>query len=691
MPQRNVATNFTFEQQRAEINLLAQDFWTQKGTVDTASTTYLKHDGSNAFTGQTLAVPSAFTINSNSGNGTVTIAGNLQVDGTTTTVNTATMDVVDKNITIAKGSANDAAADGAGITIDSATDITWNFVDVNDAWVSSIGVEATTFLKGPYGQFTGSGTPTTGQGVEVNAPDANTGQIISYDRGNTAYKDLRIKGSSVGVYTGSTNALAGTFNSTGLTMESGKTITGNVTGDLTGTVLTAAQTNITSVGTLSSLGIGVAPSSGEGSELAVKGSDGGTNVALIPGANTESSQLSFYNATYDSTQGYIKYDNNDNSLSFRVNLVERFRITNAGDIFTGHDIQSGNPGQKIGKTTVRGHHVNAAGSFAELYLSNSYSAGGANTPTASIRGERDSQNWGTALTFYTNNTDTQGGASGDGTEKLRITSEGDVSISGDGTIHGVSKLTILPADRTTAFAPEDGDTWHDVVLKQTGDAQTNAVGIAFEISTSGYHKNAGTGIAAVKNGTAGDYGTDLVFITRGQSTAATEKLRIMDDGMVGVGVSDPAVAGGYAGMEIGGTANTGLRLSVTNAGGWAFTDYEINGTQAYIAGVKGGTDSLSSASSWRICTGASLDSNVKFVVNSDGSVLPGSDNTQDLGSTSYRWANLYTGDLNLCNEGSYNEVDGTSGSWTMQEGDSDLFLINRKSGKKYKFNLTEVS
>ena len=54
MPQRNVATNFTFEQQRAEINLLAQDFWTQKGTVDTASTTYLKHDGSNAFTGQTV-------------------------------------------------------------------------------------------------------------------------------------------------------------------------------------------------------------------------------------------------------------------------------------------------------------------------------------------------------------------------------------------------------------------------------------------------------------------------------------------------------------------------------------------------------------------------------------------------------------------------------------------------------------
>ena len=80
-----------------------------------------------------------------------------------------------------------------------------------------------------------------------------------------------------------------------------------------------------------------------------------------------------------------------------------------------------------------------------------------------------------------------------------------------------------------------------------------------------------------------------------------------------------------------------------------------------------------------------------MTIDSSGHVFPNADNTQNLGSTTKRWANLYTGDLNLCNEGSCNEVDGTSGSWTMQEGDSDLFLINRKSGKKYKFNLTEVS
>ena len=70
--------------------------------------------------------------------GLLVIKGNLQVDGTQTTVNSATMTVTDKNIEIAKGAANDAAADGAGITIDSGDgDKTLNWVATTDAWTSS--------------------------------------------------------------------------------------------------------------------------------------------------------------------------------------------------------------------------------------------------------------------------------------------------------------------------------------------------------------------------------------------------------------------------------------------------------------------------------------------------------------------------------------------------------------------------
>ena len=74
----------------------------------------------------------------------------------------------------------------------------------------------------------------------------------------------------------------------------------------------------------------------------------------------------------------------------------------------------------------------------------------------------------------------------------------------------------------------------------------------------------------------------------------------------------------------------------------------------------------------------------------DGDIDPYSNNNNDLGSPSNRWANVYTNDLNLSNEGGANDVDGTWGSYTIQEGADDLFLINKRNGKKYKFSLTEV-
>jgi len=75
----------------------------------------------------------------------------------------------------------------------------------------------------------------------------------------------------------------------------------------------------------------------------------------------------------------------------------------------------------------------------------------------------------------------------------------------------------------------------------------------------------------------------------------------------------------------------------------------------------------------------------------NNNLTPNANNSLDLGSSSYRWRNIYTNDLNLSNEGHGNDVDGTWGSYTIQEGAEDLFLINKRNGKKYKFALTEVS
>ena len=53
--------------------------------------------------------------------GNVIVTGNLTVNGAVTTVNTATLDVTDLNITVAKGAVSSAAADGAGLTVDGAS------------------------------------------------------------------------------------------------------------------------------------------------------------------------------------------------------------------------------------------------------------------------------------------------------------------------------------------------------------------------------------------------------------------------------------------------------------------------------------------------------------------------------------------------------------------------------------------
>ena len=136
-------------------------------TGESGGTKFLREDGDNSCSWQAVPVPTSITvadessdttcfplfvtaatgnlapktgtnITFNASTGKLVIGGDLQVDGTTTTVNSSTLTVTDKNIEIAKGAANDAAADGAGITVDSGDgDKTWNWVDATDAWTSS--------------------------------------------------------------------------------------------------------------------------------------------------------------------------------------------------------------------------------------------------------------------------------------------------------------------------------------------------------------------------------------------------------------------------------------------------------------------------------------------------------------------------------------------------------------------------
>ena len=68
-------------------------------------------------------------------------------------------------------------------------------------------------------------------------------------------------------------------------------------------------------------------------------------------------------------------------------------------------------------------------------------------------------------------------------------------------------------------------------------------------------------------------------------------------------------------------------------------------------------------------------------LTSNVSIVPGANNSYDLGTPTSRWRNMYTGDLHLRNE---------RGDWTIIEEEEFLTITNNKNGKRYKFCLEEI-
>ena len=81
----------------------------------------------------------------------------------------------------------------------------------------------------------------------------------------------------------------------------------------------------------------------------------------------------------------------------------------------------------------------------------------------------------------------------------------------------------------------------------------------------------------------------------------------------------------------------------------------------------------------------------QVIIDYSGNLYPADDDDVNLGLSSKRWKNLYTADAHFSNIGTGgNEVDGTEGSWTLQEAEDSIYMINRKNGKRYKIKMEEV-
>jgi len=455
-----------------------------------------------------------------------------------------------------------------------------------------------------------------------------------------------------------------------------------------------------------------------GSILTVTNSSGASELTLVTPNNTDGGV--YFND--GSNSGALSYQHSDDSMRFRVNSTEKLRIDSNGD---------------LGLNTT----PNNVGSMRTLHIKGP-SGEGAAIRLQDVGDTPDSDDF----TIYKNYVAAYLRSNGadpiivhqSGSERLRIDTNGNTLIGGIRTTNTGFGNKVLISGGTLGL-----------------DGNGSNIGMHFHRNSGDTEGYIGIGPWAVTGGTDDDFGFaakgDLLFGT--SSSTWAQKMRVADNGRVKIGTGAPKAqldikqqgnSWEDALLIQHDNANTGWNIHAerSNSALWfgynsntgsALTDqtasqvlhlnsnrttslvYSDNSYELTIGGLSGGPtlwlrDSTTSGTS-RLMFGSSAgaldgaiyyktDSNyLAFYTNGNehiridqsGNLNPYTDASRDLGTSSLRWRNVYTTDLQLSNENTGgNEVDGTEGNWTLQEGESDVYMINRKTGKKYKMMLKEV-
>ena len=178
--------------------------------------------------------------------------------------------------------------------------------------------------------------------------------------------------------------------------------------------------------------------------------------------------------------------------------------------------------------------------------------------------------------------------------------------------------------------------------------------------------------------------------------------------------NDPAATSGYwmsplftikssGNIGVAGATGTdfslldGMVINTDNGDAGLLINSSSSSHNAYIGFSYGSGSSTSHADQFSAYIGRVGDNtlslgtnnNIRWYVSSSGHFYPAPNNTYDIGTTSNRVRNIYINDLQLSNKGKSNDVDGTWGDWTLQEGENKIFMINNRTGKKYSLKMEE--